>query len=149
MVGAVEEVARAAGPSSVQPVVAAEEEAPAMSLPAVVLQEHNAPEGTTRAASPKIQEVRESSGVALPQDVGGGDGRVLDLARVPWMVTFEVGDDIEDDEEAAACNTLERGLVWARRAFDELILPATSVSFLCTSDSSLISFVSPRCVTYI
>jgi hypothetical protein len=27
-------------------------------------------------------------------------------------------------------HTLERGMTWARRAFDELILPATSVSFL-------------------
>jgi hypothetical protein len=36
----------------------------------------------------------------------------------------------EDDEEAAARNTLERGMTWARRAFDELILPATSVCFL-------------------
>jgi hypothetical protein len=27
-------------------------------------------------------------------------------------------------------NTLERGLNWACRAFDEMILPATSVSFL-------------------
>jgi hypothetical protein len=29
-----------------------------------------------------------------------------------------------------ARRTLERGMIWARRAFDELILPATSVSFL-------------------
>jgi hypothetical protein len=39
-------------------------------------------------------------------------------------------DDTEDDEEVAARNTLERGLEWAHRAFNELILPATSVSFL-------------------
>jgi hypothetical protein len=48
----------------------------------------------------------------------------------PWAAAFEAGDDAEDDEEAAACNTLERGLAWARCALDELILPATSVSFL-------------------
>jgi hypothetical protein len=29
-----------------------------------------------------------------------------------------------------ARNTLERGLTWAHCAFNELILPATSVSFL-------------------
>jgi hypothetical protein len=34
-------------------------------------------------------------------------------------------------------HTLERGMTWARRAFDELILPATSVSFL-VKDSFLI-----------
>jgi hypothetical protein len=33
-------------------------------------------------------------------------------------------------------NTLERGLNWAHRAFDEMILPATSVSFF------LLKFVS-------
>jgi hypothetical protein len=44
--------------------------------------------------------------------------------------SFKAGDDTEDDEEVAACNTLERGLEWAHRAFDELILPTTSVSFL-------------------
>jgi hypothetical protein len=27
------------------------------------------------------------------------------------------------------CNTLECGLEWVRRVFNELILPATSVSF--------------------
>jgi hypothetical protein len=51
-----------------------------------------------------------------------------------WAAAFEVGDDTEDDEEAAACNTLERRLVWARRVFDELILPATSVTFSYTSN---------------
>jgi hypothetical protein len=35
-----------------------------------------------------------------------------------------------DDEEATTRHTLERGMTFARRAFDELILPATSVSFL-------------------
>jgi hypothetical protein len=29
------------------------------------------------------------------------------------------------------CDTLERGLTWVHRAFDELILPAVSVRFLC------------------
>jgi hypothetical protein len=43
---------------------------------------------------------------------------------------FRVRDESEDDEDIAACNTLERGLNWAWCAFDELILPATSVSFL-------------------
>jgi chromosome segregation ATPase len=38
--------------------------------------------------------------------------------------------DSEGDEEAAARHTLERGMTWACRAFDELILPTTSVSSL-------------------
>jgi hypothetical protein len=36
---------------------------------------------------------------------------------------FRVRRDAEDDEEVAARNTLKRRLNWARRAFDELILP--------------------------
>jgi hypothetical protein len=59
-----------------------------------------------------------------------GEARILELACAPWVAAFEAGDDTEDDEEAAACNTLERGLSWAHHAFDELILPVTSVSFL-------------------
>jgi hypothetical protein len=47
-----------------------------------------------------------------------------------WAATFESGDDAEDDEEVAVCNTLERGLNRAHRTFNELILPVTSVSFL-------------------
>jgi hypothetical protein len=63
----------------------------------------------------------------LSQGAASGEDEALELARTPWA--FGAGDDAEDDEEAAACNTLERGLAWARRKFDELILPATSVSF--------------------
>jgi hypothetical protein len=47
----------------------------------------------------------------LPRGVGGNEAQVLELARAPWAAAFEVGDDAEDDEEAASCNTLERGLV--------------------------------------
>jgi hypothetical protein len=49
---------------------------------------------------------------------------------VSWAASSGLGADSEDDEEAAARNALEHGMTWARRAFDELILPATSVSFL-------------------
>jgi hypothetical protein len=66
----------------------------------------------------------------LSQSVANGGAQALELACTPWAAAFAGDDDAKDDEEAAACNTLERGLVWARRAFDELILPVTSVSFL-------------------
>jgi hypothetical protein len=117
--------------------------------PATVPQEHDAPEGATRAASPEIQEVRENWGAALPRDVGGRDARALELARTPWTAAFEVGDDVEDDEEAVACNTLERGLAWACRAFDELILPTTSVSFPCASNLFPVFSVLPGGVAHL
>jgi hypothetical protein len=64
----------------------------------------------------------------LLQGATGSEARTLELACVSWAATFEPGDDTEDDEEVAARSTLERGLNWAHHAFDELILPATSVS---------------------
>jgi hypothetical protein len=62
--------------------------------------------------------------------VASGEVRSLELACTSWAATSGSGDDIEDGEEAAVRNTLERGLNWVHRAFDELILPATLVSFL-------------------
>jgi hypothetical protein len=64
----------------------------------------------------------------LLQGVAGSEAQTLEPAP-PWAAAFEYGDDTKDDEEVAARNTLERGLDWARRAFNELILPATLVSF--------------------
>jgi hypothetical protein len=64
------------------------------------------------------------------QGAASGEAQPLELTCSSWAATSEFDDDVEDDEEVAARNTLERGLNWARRAFDELILPATSVSFL-------------------
>jgi hypothetical protein len=40
----------------------------------------------------------------------GSKVQSLELACTSWAATSESGDDIEDNEEAAACNTLERGL---------------------------------------
>jgi hypothetical protein len=65
----------------------------------------------------------------LLQGAASGGAQALELAYTPWAATFEAGNDAEDDEEVAACHTLERGLEWARRSFNELILPSTSVSF--------------------
>jgi hypothetical protein len=84
----------------------------------------------TSAASPEIQEAEEGMGAALSQGAMSGEAQALKLACTLWEAAFEAGDNTEDDKEVAACNTLERELAWARRAFDEFILPATSVSFL-------------------
>jgi hypothetical protein len=97
--------------------------------PTVVVQESAAPEMMTRAASLVIQEAEEM-GASLSQGVVGGEARTLELVCTSWVASSGLDVDSEDDEEAAACNTLERGMTWARRAFDELILSATSVSFL-------------------
>jgi hypothetical protein len=130
VVDVVEGVVREVGPSSPRPVAAATEEVLVLGQPTVAPQERVAPEGMTNATSLEIQEVEEGSGAALSQGAASGEAQALELACTPWAATFEAGDDTENDEEAAMCNTLERGLAWARRAFDELILPATSVSFL-------------------
>jgi hypothetical protein len=96
---------------------------------AAVVKESTAPEMMTRAASPEIREA-EVTGASLSQGAAGDEARNLDLACASWAVTSELDADSKDDEEVAAHHTLERGMTWARRAFDELILPATSVSFL-------------------
>jgi hypothetical protein len=96
---------------------------------AAVVQESTAPEMMTRAASPEIQEAEEM-GASLSQGVAGDEARNLDLACASWAVTSGLDADSKDDEEVAAHHTLECGMTWVRRSFDELILPATSVSFL-------------------
>jgi hypothetical protein len=67
----------------------------------------------------------------------GGDARTLELACSSWVTTTGLDADSEDDEDMAVRHTLECGMTWARQAFDELILPTTSVSFL-VKDSFLI-----------
>jgi hypothetical protein len=95
-------------------------------------------ETATRAASPEIQEVEEA-GASLSQGVAGDKARTLELACVLGAASSGLGADSEDDEDAAARNTLERKMTCARRAFDELILPATSVRFLVRGGSFSIS----------
>jgi hypothetical protein len=77
----------------------------------------------------------------------GGEARTLELACTLWAATSRLGVDSEDDEEVAARNTLERGMTWACRAFDELILLTTSVSFFLSKIKFSIpwsSQVTPR-----
>jgi hypothetical protein len=94
-----------------------------------VVQESTAPETMTGATSLEIREAEEI-GASLSQDAVGGVAQTLELMCTSWAANSRLDVDSEDDEEAAARNTQERGMTWARRAFDELILPATSVSFL-------------------
>jgi hypothetical protein len=130
MADVVEGVVEEAGPSSPRPVDATAEEVLVLGEPTAAPPEHVAPEGTTRVASLEIQEAEEDTGATLSQGAVSGGAQALELACTPWAATFEVGDDAEDDEEVAARNTLVRRMEWARHAFDELILPTTSVSFL-------------------
>jgi hypothetical protein len=105
-----------------------------------------------RAITSEIQVVEET-GASLSQGATGGDARTLKLACSSWATIAGLDADFKDDEEAAACHTLECGMTWARRAFDELILPATSASFLvrgfffdsATLSSSTSCFTSVGC----
>jgi hypothetical protein len=97
--------------------------------PAATVQGLAVPESMARAITPDIQ-VAEEMGVTLSQGAASGDARTLELACSSWATTTELDANSEDDEEAAVRHTLERGMTWAHRAFDMLILPATSVSFL-------------------
>jgi hypothetical protein len=133
--GTAETVVREAGSSLHRPVATDADEVHALDEPVVAAQERAAPEGTARAASPEIKEVEET-GASLSQGAGTGEARALELAYTPWAATIGSGDDSEEDKEVVARNTLECGLNWARRAFDELILPATSLSFLVQRSSS-------------
>jgi hypothetical protein len=97
--------------------------------PAATVQELAAPKTMTAASSLEIQEV-EGTGASLSKSAVGGEAQSLELACTSCAGTSGLGVNSDDDEEVAAHSTLERGLTWVRRAFDELILPATSVSFL-------------------
>jgi hypothetical protein len=135
---AVEAVVREEGTSPPCPVAAEAEgvEARALDKSAVVAQESAVPETVARDTTPEIQ-VAEETVASLSQGAAGGETRTLELVCTSWAATSGLDADSEDDEEAATCHTLECGMTWARRAFGELILPTTSVSYL-VKDSSLI-----------
>jgi hypothetical protein len=82
MVGAVNGVVGAVDPSSTQPAVAAEEEVPASSQPAMVPQERDALEGTTRAASPEIKEAVTPESLNSPVSRGRPPSRSAMLSRM-------------------------------------------------------------------
>jgi hypothetical protein len=129
-VSATEGVVGEMGSSSPRSVAAGTDEVLVPDEPTAALQECVAPEDTARAASPEIQEAEEGVGATLLQGAVGDEAQTLELVCTSWAATFKSGDDAEDNEEVAARNTLECGLNWACRAFDELILPMNSVSLL-------------------
>jgi hypothetical protein len=110
------------GSSSPRSVAAGSDEVVVTDEPGAALQEHVAPEDTTRVASPEIHEDEEGADAALLQGAASGEAQTIELACTSWTAASESGDDAEDDEEAAARNTLGHGLNWAHRALDEMIL---------------------------
>jgi hypothetical protein len=86
--------------------------------------------GARWVTSPEIQEVGEGSGAAQLPELEEGDAWTSDLARFSWAAAFKEDASIDKDEESVARRSLERELLWAHRAFNELILPATMVSVL-------------------
>jgi hypothetical protein len=116
-------------PPSPITVEVADVETRALDEPAAVVQGLAVPETVARAIALEIQ-VTEETGASLSQGAAGGDARTLELTCSSWETTTGLDADSEDDEEAAAHHTLERGMTWACQAFDGLILPVTSVSFL-------------------
>jgi hypothetical protein len=116
--------------SSPRPVATTAEEDLVPGEPAATLQERVAPRGHDKGCHPEIQEAEEDLGAALSQDAASGGAQALELSCAPWAAAFEASEDADNDDEVVARNTLKRRLEWARHAFEELILPAASVSFL-------------------
>jgi hypothetical protein len=143
LVDAAETPAPVAKPVSSEAVVGEEEASPpgpvtvevedvgarTLDEPTAVVQGLAVPETVARATTPEIQ-VAEETGASLSQSAAGGDARTLELVCSWWAATTGLDANSEDDKEAMAHHTLERGMTWACPAFDELILPATSVNFL-------------------
>jgi hypothetical protein len=90
-----EAVVREAGSSPPHPVAAGADEVRALDEPATTVQERVAPETTTRAASPEIQDAEET-GASLSQGATSGEAQALELACTPWAATFGSVDDIKD-----------------------------------------------------
>jgi hypothetical protein len=89
--GVAEGVVGEAGPLSPRSVTAVADEILVPGEPAAALQEHVAPEGTTRVAFPEIQEAEEDSSAALSRGATSGKAQSLELACTPWAAAFEAG----------------------------------------------------------
>jgi hypothetical protein len=57
-----------------------------------------------------------------------GNMWITDFVHSTWSAACEADAPDDEDEEAVTYHRLERGLGWAHRAFNEIILPATMVS---------------------
>jgi hypothetical protein len=143
--GAAEVVVVGEGTSPPRPVAAEVEGVETLVLdePTTVAQESAVLEMMTRATTPEIQEAKETE-ASLSQGVVGGEARTLELACTSWTATSRLDVDSKGDEEAAVRHTLERGMTWAHRAFDELILPATSVSSLVKDSFQFFNLLERR-----
>jgi hypothetical protein len=110
---AAEVVVGEAGSSPSLPVAAEVDEVRVPDKPAAIVQERVAPDGTTKTTSPEIKEAEET-GASCSQGTAGGEAQALELACTSWAAASGSGGVSEDDEEVAACNTLERGPSWCR-----------------------------------
>jgi hypothetical protein len=128
MAGVDSTVAEALESSSLGPATPVDETTPMESPSLAAPQEHDALGSVVGATSLKIQEIGKGSGAAQPPELDEGDAQIFNLARFSWATAFEADASAGENEESAACHSLERGLLWARRAFDQLILPRTTVS---------------------
>jgi hypothetical protein len=126
----VEAVVREEGTSPPRPVAAEAEgvQTRALDEPATFAQVSVVPKMVTRATTSEIQ-VAEETRASLSQGAACGEARMFELTCTSWAATSGLYTDSEDDEEGPGELTLEHGMTWACWAFDELILPATSVSF--------------------
>jgi hypothetical protein len=116
--------------SSLRPASPVDKAVPAASPTLSASQEHDVLGSAAGVASPEIQEAGEGSGTGLLSELEEGGAQISNLARFSWATAFEADTSVEEDEESAARCSLERGLLWAHRTFDELILPATTLSLL-------------------
>jgi hypothetical protein len=81
----------------------------ALDEPTAAAQGLAVPESMARAITPEMQAAEETE-VSLSQGTAGGDARTLEVACSSWATTAGLDADSEDDDEATARHTLERGM---------------------------------------
>jgi hypothetical protein len=81
----------------------------ALDEPATTAQGLEVPESMAWAITPEIQ-VAEETEASFSQGAAGDHARMLELTCSSWATTTALDADSEDNEEAAARHTLERGM---------------------------------------